>query len=323
MDLHIERGLFKFDFLDCHAVLGIAIGSDESQTQQRYYEVARSLHPDALLGRPASEREWGNRLFSKLVSPAYRTLSKSSNRTEHTLLLRLKAQQAILEQEFTNFQSDAARHLMETDNVDEVYPMLLDSLVVDQYAVMERALLRIGDLSELNLAYLIRKESPGTVPRPLLTAPALSSLTASAGAGSIPTTEKKPDLPPKDTILAQYHRRAETLMGKKNYVGAIKELRDALRIEPNDSRGHTLLGQIYLEQNQLTMAKIHFNQALKLDPSNKIALTGKQTLEKHSQATKGTAKGTTKGNPTAPPPPPEGNKTGSRGGLFGLFGGKK
>jgi len=51
------------------------------------------------------------------------------------------------------------------------------------------------------------------------------------------------------------------------------------------------------------MAKVHINQALKLDPKNSTALTGKQQLDKLEQKS--------------------GNTRKQSSGLFGLFGGKK
>uniref|UniRef100_A0ACD5GVI3 Tetratricopeptide repeat protein n=1 Tax=Desertifilum tharense IPPAS B-1220 TaxID=1781255 RepID=A0ACD5GVI3_9CYAN len=65
------------------------------------------------------------------------------------------------------------------------------------------------------------------------------------------------------TPVDQYYRRAEELMSKGNLAQAILELRDALKLEPSNSSCHSLLGEIYLKQNQSTMAKVHINQALK------------------------------------------------------------
>jgi Flp pilus assembly protein TadD len=58
------------------------------------------------------------------------------------------------------------------------------------------------------------------------------------------------------------------------------ELQDALKLEPQNSRCHSLMAMVYLRDNQLKMAKIHFDHALKLDPKEKIALEWKPKVDK-------------------------------------------
>lgn len=80
------------------------------------------------------------------------------------------------------------------------------------------------------------------------------------------------------------------------------------------------MGMIYLKQKQGTMAKIHFNKALQLNPQDTMAQEGKQQLERShpdSTATAANAKAAPKATPAKKPD----DKAG--GGLFGLFGGKK
>jgi Tfp pilus assembly protein PilF len=87
-------------------------------------------------------------------------------------------------------------------------------------------------------------------------------------------------------------------------------LRDALKIDPSSSRCQTLMGRVYLKQKQLTMAKVHLTQALKLDPENLDAIKAMAELQKLERAA---GKTTQAGKPDEQ----------KRGGLFGLFGGKK
>ncbi|MEM6437924.1 MAG: molecular chaperone DnaJ, partial [Cyanobacteria bacterium P01_D01_bin.115] len=65
--------------------------------------------------------------------------------------------------------------------------------------------------------------------------------------------------------------RAKTYIASKSFPQAVQELRDAVRIEPENSNYHTMLGQAYLMQKMVGMAKVHVRQALKLDPNNRIA----------------------------------------------------
>jgi tetratricopeptide (TPR) repeat protein len=133
-------------------------------------------------------------------------------------------------------------------------------------------------------------------------------------------------------VIAAYLRRAQDFEAKQDFPRAIQELRDALKIEANNSDCHSRLGLIYIRTNQITMAKIHFNKALELNPQDAIALEGKQKLE--APNSKGTARKLDvkrdKPNPKAKVDPK--GKSGPRhgkpdtkggGGLFGLFGSKK
>lgn len=95
-------------------------------------------------------------------------------------------------------------------------------------------------------------------------------------------------------------------------------MKDALKIAPKSSRCHSLLAFIYLKQNKLKMAKIHFDNALKLDPNNQTALTWKPKIDK--------ALGQQSSSSNVNAPSSNGDKQSDKsgGGLFGgLFGGKK
>ena len=79
------------------------------------------------------------------------------------------------------------------------------------------------------------------------------------------------------------------------------------------------MAMVYLRQNQLKMAKIHFDNALKLDPNDQAALEWKPKIEKALGQQSSTAKVTSSPNTGNKQP----DKSGG-GGLFGgLFGGKK
>jgi cytochrome c-type biogenesis protein CcmH/NrfG len=109
-------------------------------------------------------------------------------------------------------------------------------------------------------------------------------------------------------------------MAKNNFAAAVLELREALKLDPNNSRCHSLLGASFLKQNQATMAKVHLNKALQLNPNDELALKGKKHLDA-LQNTNGGQKPTPQ-----PTPGTQSDQSGKSrgGGLFGgLFGGKK
>ncbi|WP_396275488.1 tetratricopeptide repeat protein [Halothece sp. PCC 7418] len=110
-------------------------------------------------------------------------------------------------------------------------------------------------------------------------------------------------------MVEPYLRRGKQFIDKQDYTKAIMELREALKLNSQNSQAHTLLGLAYVKQNQLGMAKIHINKALQIDPKNEMALEGKQVLEKLLKQGQGTDGGK--------------KANGNRGLLGGLFGKKK
>ncbi|HEY9630975.1 MAG TPA: J domain-containing protein [Coleofasciculaceae cyanobacterium] len=343
MSLKIDQGLFNLDFTDYHAILGIPVDSDVKEIRKRYLTIARRLHPDSCMTEDVSDRQRAAELLSKLVNPAYEKLSQEKTYTEYCVLLRLKGQQAIKQQETVVLNSDPARRLAAASDIDTSYRLALKDLAEKQYAQLDRAVEIAGQISELNLVYLMRKESRGE------TVGARRATPASSASGSAPAASPPPANTPtarvpatREALIAAYLRRSQEFETKQNYPRAILELRDAIRMEPSNSACHSRLGLIYLKTNQNTMAKIHFNKALELDPQDAVALEGKSRLETPNSTAIG--KVDAKGKLEAQKPGVKGGKPdgkskpdakgkpdvkgkpdnkGSSGGLFGLFGSKK
>jgi tetratricopeptide (TPR) repeat protein len=222
------------------------------------------------------------------------------------------------------------RELANASNPDHFYRTFLKGLSDKQYERLDQVLEITGQISELNMVYLIRREGqegsgPAVSQKPLYTG---SNLPDSSQSSVRPVaTQAAPAQARRESIAEQYYRRAEGYAAKNNFAQAVLELRDALQLEPRNSRFHALLGLIYLRQNQATMAKIHLNKALELDPKNAMALEGKKKLELFQQQAggKSTSNPATNSRPVSQKTDPRTNKPDDKsgGGLFGLFGGKK
>ena len=123
-------------------------------------------------------------------------------------------------------------------------------------------------MSELNLVYLmwVAKRSinqPSTQPE-----------------NSPQKLQSTPTLPSQaESAVGEYLQRAQNLLEINQLLQAKVELQDALKLEPQNSRCHSLMAMVYLRNNQLKMAKIHFDHALKLDPKEKIALEWKPKVD--------------------------------------------
>lgn len=343
MSLKIEQGLFNLDFIDYHAILGIPVDSEVKDIRKRYLTIARRLHPDSCVTENEADRQRAAEYLSKLVNPAYEKLSQEKTYNEYCVVLRLKGQQAMRQQETVTLDGDYALRLAAASDLDTSYRAALRELAEKQYQHLDQTLDFIGQISELNLVYLMRKEGRGeSVGQRQQATPATGAPTASRSPNMPPPPPKAPPAPPsRDSLIAAYLRRAQEFEAKQDFPRAIQELRDALKMDPANSTCHSRLGVIYFKTNQMTMAKIHFNKALELNPQDAVALEGKQKIEapnrgaasksdvkgakpdaKAKPAAKGKVDPKAKANPSGKP---KGGKPDTKGGggLFGLFGGNK
>ncbi|MBF2029361.1 MAG: DnaJ domain-containing protein [Oscillatoriales cyanobacterium C42_A2020_001] len=332
MSFQIDRGLFLFDFVDQHAVLGVPIDADTQTIRKRYLKIARRLHPDSCASESEEDKQRASQFLSKLVNPAWEKLSQEKERVEYDLVVKLKAQQAAKQGGIE--LGNLGKELSIASNPDHFYRASLKSLADKQFEHLDQALDIIGQLSELNMVYLMRKEGQGAVATADANKKTIytgSNIPDSSQSSNRPVATKTPNTSPRrESVADQYCRRAEGYTAKNNFAQAVLELRDALQLEPRNSRCHALLGTVYLRQNQATMARIHFDKALETDPQNAIAIEGKQKLDLLQQKNTGKTSAATQGTKTSAKtspqkPSPKSNKPDDKsgGGLFGLFGGKK
>jgi curved DNA-binding protein CbpA len=323
MSFQIDQGLFKLDVIDHHAILGVPLNVDTKQVRRPYLKIARRLHPDSCASEGDAAKQQASEILSKLVNPAYELLSNDREAAEYLLLLKLKGQQLQRQSDTVQLSSEAARTLVSAANVEHTYKAALQKLTEQQYQSLDHVLEVTGQISELNLVYLMRTagitmESKKT---PAGASATTSDQTESAATDQASQQAYKPSAPgaapPRrsKSLLENYLRRAEEFEMRQDYPKAILELREALQTHPKSADCHSRLGNIYLKTKQATMAKIHFNKALELDPQNEVALAGKRQLE-------GTSQGASRKN-TATQKKSSNDQDKPKGGLFGLFGGKK
>ncbi|MHC5611996.1 MAG: J domain-containing protein [Nostoc sp.] len=313
MSFKIDRGLFKYDFIDHHAILCVPVDADVKEIRKRYLQIARRLHPDSSFTESAAQKQLGNELLSKLVNPAYEKLTGDRTHAEYIVILSQIGKRLAQESTSVTLNTDLARQLAETPNVEHFYKNAIAKLAQTQYDSLEQALQVIAQVSELNLVYLMRSAGKSSAASPPPAQPKVQSGTPQ------PNTLPEPAPLKEDSIVEQYVRRAQSLIDKNQFPQAKVELQDALKLEPKNSRCHSLIAMVYLKQNQLKMAKIHFDNALKLDPNDVTALQWKPKLDKALGQQPSDHKVTSSPNNKDKQP----DKSGS-GGLFGgFFGGKK
>jgi curved DNA-binding protein CbpA len=300
MSFKPQQGLFKLDLVDHYAILGVPLDADPKQIRQRYLKVAYQLHPDTCQASSDAEKKQATRILSKLVNPAYEHLSKDNSRAEYLLILSHMGKTLTMESGKITLTSEPAKELAQAvANTEQTYKKLLQSLASEQYNSIGEILKTIAQISELNLVYLMLKQ--GQI-LPAKTTQLPKSKTASE------TQVEKPQTETTVSPVANYIRRAQDYLDRNNSAQAILEMRDALKIEPNNSTCHGLMGLAYLKQNQMTMAKVHINKAWQSNPADPVAMKAKQELGK---LVPDESKVKTS------------DERASNSGFFGLFGGKK
>lgn len=307
--MQLEQGLFKLDFSDHHAVLGIPLSADSKLVRKRYLAIARKLHPDSLSTASEADRQKASELLSKWVNPAYEVLSQDKSSTEHGVVLKLKGQALRQAGAVPGVETTAAKELMRAPHVEAAYRQAVSALSNNQYDQLDNVLAVIGTISELNMVYLYRTTEGGGV---AATAPAKPVATATT-ASPTPTANRTAPPPPRrsqSTIVESYINRAQEHERSAAYGQALLEMREAVKTYPRSARCHSYLASLYLKAGQATMAKIHAKRALDIDPNDELAKAIQARVDKNG-TTSGKSGTSTKGSDQ------------KSGGFFGLFGGKK
>jgi len=315
MSFEMTKGLFKYDFTDQHAILGVPLDAEFNDIRKRYMKIARRLHSDTCSFESQADKDWANQFLSKVVNPAYNKFSKESDRKEYSLLLAAIAKRVAKEQPKMQIESAAAKQLATAKDWEEAYKTAVSKLALKQYESVKETQEAIDQISELNMVYLLRKErlgggvaagSPPKAAAPTSTAKTAAAATpATKATKATPATATPAPPPPKvqDSPAEAYCRRAQGFMDSKSYAKAILELKEGVKRDEKHSPAHAMLAMCYFEQNQATMAKLEMNKALASNPQEPTALEVKKKLEQAAAKSK---------------------KDGEKQGFFAsLFGGKK
>ena len=312
--MQVNRGLFKLDLVDHHAILGVPLDADTKQVRKRYLKIARKLHPDSLRSATEEQKQQARELLSKLVNPAYEVLSQEKASVEHKVSLRLKGQQLQQQPALLSLSGDKSKKVANSNNVEYEYNNALKPLVVEQYESLDSVIEAIGEISELNAIYVMRQGGAPAPAEEASKAGADDSSTSDAGESNTVTVMSHSER--RAQLIESFINRAKEFEYKGNFSRGIIELREAVKAHPQNPRCHAELGRLYMRSNQLKMASIHTKRALELNPDNQMAADIKQKLDAYNRkmnkgSTAASASGKSTGNSKA-------------GGLFGgLFGGKK
>ncbi len=303
MNFKPNKGLFQFDFNDQHAIIGVAVDSDATTIRNRYKEVARLLHPDSSRWATTAERDLAIKLFSNLITHAYGNLSRVSILQEQQMMLELMGKRLVSEASKIDISSNAAQQLFQKNSTDlqKSYHQLLQELAHQQYRLLDQSIEITGEISELNMIYLLRKQNQSMRSAPVTAGDTIPSAGLSE---QLPVKTAAEQTADSSKVLAQQSsmRRAEEYINMRNWAKANVELREVLKGDPNNVQAHAQLAIVYIRQNQVTMAKMHLNKAVQLNANDPLVKMAQQEFKK-----------------IAVSPLAQTASNQNKGGLFGLF----
>lgn len=261
---------------DPYAALGVSIAADDRRILKRYRQVAKLLHPDAQVGKDQVAAEFANDVITRIINPAYQRLKQEKTRSEALATMRFRVRRLANNQGLEpSFESAQQLLRIPEAEVDVFYENTLTQLADVQFAspqIFHQSLTQIG---QLNLIFLRRKMGD------VIIREKRTGLVASTQ-----QPERREPEPPPINYAEKYRIRALTYLQQQNYDLALLELRDALKIEPNNVEFHSLIAQVYFMQQKYGMAKAHLKRTLQLHPNHPVAQKYFQRLEQLSPAAK-------------------------------------
>jgi curved DNA-binding protein CbpA len=294
MSFVIKNGLFQSNITDYHAILGVSLDADAKEIRLKYLKIAQLLHPDRCKS-DVIRKELASEILSKLVNPAYEHLSRKNSFAEHQLILTQIGKRLAEKKDTLNVIGKPARELLKAgDQLQLVYLDLLQNLSEQEYQYLEKITDNIELISELNLVYLTLKQERLVTPsspqnktpseiKPTTKTQSKPSPQPTPQSNAVSTSSDANNNNEEPTIqdrIAAYIRRANEYIAHGSYTQAIAELKYALKLDPNHSICHALMGKAYLQQQQVTMARVHINKAYNADNRDPIIIELKKQLDK-------------------------------------------
>ena len=257
-------------FSDPYAVLGISVAADDQRILKRYRQLAKQLHPDLQYQEISDQQQFVKLVLPKLVNPAYQRLKHDKSRNEVLATLRFKVRKLTREHQLKP-QSNSGQKLLTIPEaeVDLFYEQAVEQLCAQQFVSIDNFVTTAELLAELNLVFLQRKMGEPVIreKRGRSDGSFQSNGLPHTIAGSRPGTGRHPQKTmPNATVNAP-----QDYLKQRNAAAAIQELKDALKLDPQNSDYHCLIGQAYLLNKLPGMAKVHLKQALRLDPHSTVA----------------------------------------------------
>ncbi|MEH2070669.1 MAG: DnaJ domain-containing protein [Nostoc sp.] len=251
---------------DPFAVLGISVTADDRQLLKRYHTLAKLLHPDGQTKSSNPDQELATAIFSHLINPAYEQLKNQHKR--FNAIAMLLSQARVIKQALSSDAITEEIRQMSAPEAELFYEEAIACYAEAQYKSLHQFYQVTQQISILNLAYLQLHKPYLLLPEEPL--PIISQVEVKPV--ELTLSEKTNVKPVLKNYAQRHYERAIEYTKLTNWTLAVRELRDAIKLEPNNSDYHALLGFVHLQQKLLGMARVYITQALKLNPQDSLAL---------------------------------------------------
>ena len=258
---------------DPYAVLGVAVTAEERQILNRYHVLAKQLHPDRYTSSNNLEKKLATEIFTRVINPAYEQLKHKQHR--HSILESLRAEAIAWRKQAKAVQSSVAQQLltMSAREAELFYQEAIASYAQAQYKSLQKAHQITRQIFILNVVYLcLQKTEPMILQVNPPVKPQEKPQPVQVQVQEITPTETTNVKPALINYAQKHYQRAIQYAKQSQWNLAVQELRDAIKIEPNNGDYYALLGFVHLRQNLPGMAKVYIRQALKLNPQQQLAL---------------------------------------------------
>jgi len=257
--------------IDPYAVLGVSLNADERQISKRYYILSKQLHPDNYINKNEPDQELAQAVFTQLINPAYQQLKQTKKRLNTIELLRSQAK--VLNQSNaggvgTSIIQSISK--MSTGEAELFYEDVVTSYSSAQYHFLHQSCLITQQLSVLNIVYLSYRQSnlpQANEPKPIIPQEENQIPSNISSSNTILQAE-----PINYNYAQHYYERALEYYHQEKWNLAVRELRDAIKLDLTNSDYYALMGVIYFQQKFIGMAKVYIRQALKINPQQPLAL---------------------------------------------------
>lgn len=266
--------------VDPYAVLGVSVNADDRQIFKRYHVLAKLLHPDNYVNINNPDKELAGVILTRLINPAYQELKQTKKRYNIIGALRSKAesmdQQAILNLQKV-FNLDIIS--MSAPEAELFYEKAITSYALAQYQPLKQSYQVTKRIIKLNLIYLSLQKNYFMETQTLTDESTSIVALPKANLAELKLSEEKNSQHSSINYAQRHYERAIQYHQQAQWSLAVKELRDAIKLEPNNSDHYALLGVVHFQQNFTGMAKVYIRQALKLNPNHTLALKYAETLK--------------------------------------------
>ncbi len=304
-----------------YGLLGVKPGVSLEELQEKYFKLARELHPDRFLNASIELRTDIEEIFQR-ISEGYESIRQEITASAHAE--RAEAMTPMVKEEDGHIDTTPPVPAQADPHQTKTHPLRASNLPVTEEVEQKHS-----DISEAVTRRLLEDPSARVLE---VVDPLSDTAEEEAIDDSVVAMQKSPEpappAPPQPIPPAPQAEtsRAEELFMKgrayfqaKDIPNSVKSLRNAVRLNPNEPRyllllGHVLsshqkwqkeaeeqfkrvqqidpqnamahvgLGQLYSKIGLTKRAESEFREALRLDPENVVARKGLQSLEKEAKS---------------------------------------